>query len=152
MLVPSERAHIDAHAHVLHFGGLAEGIETPSVFLHLRDEPQRRHLRMRRDHNERAAAVVYRAHEAHGFGVARVGAGEDHKTKSARAQQFIRRAHRIRACSGTHEQRPFIPERAGNGARAIDPRGAVAVGEGGVTRRAQHGRDAAVWFAHGNFS
>jgi hypothetical protein len=149
-----------ANANVLHFSGITERIASPSVVIgrDARGDAQRGHRGEFRECDERTAAIVRRANEAHEIDVAKkrsVGAmlaREHDETKSTRAQQFVDGAQRVHAALGPHEQRAVFPERAGDRAGDVDPRGAITVRDRGRTCGAHDGGRAAARLPHGQTS
>lgn len=120
-----------------------------------RGDSQRGHRREPRERDERAAAFVRGANETDEVDVAkkwRVGSAfsrEHHEPESAGAQQLVDGAQRVHASLGPHEERAFFPERAGDGAGDVDPRGTVTVRDCGSARGAHDGRRAAARLPYG---
>jgi hypothetical protein len=116
---------------------------------------QRGHRREPRERDERAAAVVRGADEADEIHVAKkrsVGSafpGEHDETESAGAQQFVHGAQRVHTSFGPHEERALFPERTGDGAGDVDPRGAITVRDCSSARGAHDGGCAAARLPHG---
>ena len=152
--MPSERAHIDVNADVLDFSWIAERIATPAVVIgsNARSEAHRGHRRQRREDNERAAAIVRRSHEPDDIGVGRLGAGKDDEPEAAGAEQLVGRAEGMHPAPRADEQRPVVPERPGDRARAIDPRRAFSAGNDVLTGGAEDCRRSAVRLADGELA
>jgi hypothetical protein len=92
------------------------------------------------------------AHETHRFGIGCPGTGEHDELKPAGTHQLVSGTQRVGMSSGTDEQRTVVPEGARDGLRAIDPRGAFAVGDRGVAGRAENRGDATPRFTNGDSS
>jgi len=120
-----------------------------------RGDFERGHGREPRERDERGAAVVRGADKSHEIYIAKkrriVSAltGENYKTKSAGAEQLVHSAQRMHATLRPHEDRTVFPERAGNSAGDVDPRGAIAVRDRSGARGAHDGSRAAARFPNG---
>ena len=93
-----------------------------------------------------------RAHEAHRLRVGRVDTGEDDEAEPAGPDEFVGGAHGVGVTLGAHEERPFVPERAGDGTRAVDPRRAIAVSDRLLARGAEDRGGAAPGLANGELA
>ena len=152
--MPSERAHIDVNADVLDFSWIAERIATPAVVIgsNARSEAHRGHRRQRREDNERAAAIVRRADETDDIGVGGLGAGKDDEAEAAGAEQLVGRAEGMHPAPRADEQRPVVPERPGDRARAIDPDRAFSAGDDPLAGGAEDCRRSALRLADGELA
>lgn len=134
--------------------GVAEGIVTPTpgIGSDTCAEPKCRHRGLRGEGDKRAAPFVRGAHEAHAVGTREFCSGEHNQAKAAATQQEIGCGNRLFLAARANEKRSGIPERAGRGAGAVDPRRAIARGDCRLAGRAENRGRAALRFAGGELA
>ena len=130
----------DANHHFLRFGGIAERIFSPPVALpqDLRGDSQARHRRVRCENHHRASSFARGAGEPHRLCALGLEARDDDERETSAAEELLRSTEPVLPIPRSHEDRPLFPEWTGDGAESIDPDRSLALGDGGVTRCAQH--------------
>lgn len=146
--------HLGFESNIVRFGRFAKGIVMPAVGVgrDAHGETERGHGGALGQRDECTASFMRSAHEAHTVGAGEFGAGEHDDAESAGAEQEISGGDGLFVAARTDEERPIIPERTGDGERAVYPGGAIAVSDGGETGSAKNRRAAAVRFAEGELA
>ncbi len=116
---------------------------------------QRGHCREPRERDERAAAIVCGANQAHEIHIAKkrsinaAFACEHYQTESARAKQFVDSTKCVHPALRAHEKRPLFPKRAGDRSGDVYPGRAITMRDCGTACRAHDGSRAAARFPDG---